>query len=70
MIPLTEETAAAERTRLLSRLRFHRRGAAQTRRQLDYLDAQCRKHGIRLVREPVRSEKEETTDARPDPLTR
>lgn len=50
--PLTEETAAAERARILSDVRAHRRAAARRLRDLELLEAECRRHGIRLVREP------------------
>lgn len=67
MIPLTEETAAAEKARLLSNLRHYRRAATRAKRALDRLEADCRRHGIRFVREPVRAPEGGQTHAGPDP---
>jgi hypothetical protein len=63
--PLTRETADAERERLLAGVRYHRRLAAQRLRDLDRLEADCARVGIRLIREPKGE-----PNGRPDPDNR
>lgn len=67
MIDLTPETAAFERAQILADVRFHRQAAARRLRDLERLEADCLRVGIRLIREPVRPGKGEThaSGARP-----
>lgn len=64
--PLNEETAAAERVRILNDVRFHRNAAKQRLRDLDRLEATCRANGIRLIREPQTRQGEHREPQRPD----
>ena len=50
MINLTEETAAAERARILNDVHFHRAAAKRRLRDLERLEADCARVGIRLIR--------------------
>lgn len=52
--PLTEETAAAERRRILSDVKSLRSAARRRLRDLEQLEADCARVGIRLIREPIR----------------
>lgn len=63
--PLTEETAAATRARLLSEHRYHRAEARRSLRELERLEETCRRHGIRLVREALRPAEGESHAANP-----
>lgn len=56
MINLTEETAQVERRRILSDVHFHRNAAKRRMRDLERLEADCARVGIRLIREPVRAQ--------------
>jgi hypothetical protein len=69
VIHLTEETAAAERLRILADVKNHRNAARRRLRDLEQLEADCARVGIRLIREPVRPARE-STDARTDPDSR
>jgi len=63
--PLTAETAAVERDRILADVRAHRRAAARRLRDLERLEADCARVGIRLIRTPMRAQ-EGRHAARPD----
>jgi hypothetical protein len=52
--PLTEETAAAERRRILAEVRFHRNAAKARLRDLERFEDDCARVGIRLIRTPAR----------------
>jgi len=68
---LTPETAAVERARILADVRFHRQAAARRLRDLERLEADCLRVGIRLIREPRQTHKGETPNASgPDPRPR
>ena len=65
--PLTEETAAAERRRLLNHWHDHKRAMQAAKRALDRLEAECARHGIRLIREPMQTRQGEHREPqRPD----
>lgn len=52
---MTPEAALLEREQLVEQVRFHRRAATRAKRALDRLEADCARHGIRLIREPIRA---------------
>lgn len=64
----TPEQASEWRWRLLSRVRFHRRQAERAKRDLERFEADCARHGIRLIREPMRVQ--EDRRGRSDPQHR
>lgn len=51
---LTEESANAAARELREGIRFHRNAARARLRALERLEAECQRHGIRLVRQSVR----------------
>jgi hypothetical protein len=61
--PLTEETAAAERRRILTDVKFHRNAARRRLRDLEQLEVDCARVGIRLIREPIHQTRQGETDA-------
>ena len=67
MLTLTPQQAAAERERILADVRFHRRAAARRLRDLERLEADCARVGIRLVRTPIRPTTGEIHATRLDP---
>lgn len=64
--PLTEETAAAERRQILTDVKFHRNAARRRLRDLEQLEVDCARVGIRLIREPMRGQEGQTHATRPD----
>lgn len=67
---LTLESASAERESILRDVRFHRNAAKRRMRDLERLEADCARVGIRLVRVPVQTRQGETDATRPDPHNR
>jgi hypothetical protein len=67
---LTPETAAIERARILADVRWHRQAAARRLRDLERLEADCQRVGIRLIREPRQTHKGETNHAGASPYPR
>jgi hypothetical protein len=67
--PLTEETAAAERRRILSEVKSLRNAARRRLRDLEQLETDCARVGIRLIREPIRAHGGRDS-VRPDPHAR
>lgn len=69
MTVLTPEAASAERDRILADVRFHRAAARRRLRDLDRLEADCARVGIRLIRQAVQSPGGQSR-GRPNPLDR
>lgn len=69
MASLTESEARVQRDRILADIRFHRAAARRRLRDLDRLEADCARVGIRLIRQPVQSPGGQSR-GRPNPIDR
>jgi hypothetical protein len=62
-VTLTHAAAQIERRRILDDVRFHRNAAKRRLRDLERLEADCARVGIRLIRQPVRAQESRDSHA-------